>query len=57
MPIGVGSNDESMFPASPFDINSFTKKCKREYGVAPRPHWITTYYGGYVSKYAAIAQT
>ncbi|KAL3530467.1 hypothetical protein ACH5RR_009789, partial [Cinchona calisaya] len=46
MPIGRGSND-TMFPASPFILGDFIKSCKSTYGVSPRPHWITTYYGGH----------
>lgn len=46
MPIGRGQ-DDTMFPAAPFDLNSFVKGCERYYGVTPRPHWITTYYGGH----------
>ena len=47
MPIGCGSND-TMFPPSPFNLPDFIKNCKSSYGVLPRPHWITTYYGGHV---------
>ncbi|CAJ2659662.1 unnamed protein product [Trifolium pratense] len=25
---------------------SFVEKCKNDYGVSPRTHWISTYYGG-----------
>ncbi|XP_052181871.1 uncharacterized protein LOC127794661 [Diospyros lotus] len=46
MPIGRGSND-TMFPPAPFDLGNFTKDCKTQYGVSPRPHWVTTYYGGH----------
>ncbi|KAF8396468.1 hypothetical protein HHK36_018091 [Tetracentron sinense] len=45
-PIGRGSND-TMFPAAPFDLNSYIEYCKKSYGVPPRPHWITTNYGGH----------
>ncbi|KDP38645.1 hypothetical protein JCGZ_03998 [Jatropha curcas] len=37
---------ESMFPPSGFDYKEFSKGCKKKYGVMPRPHWITTEYGG-----------
>uniref|UniRef100_A0A2C9UN91 Lysosomal Pro-X carboxypeptidase n=1 Tax=Manihot esculenta TaxID=3983 RepID=A0A2C9UN91_MANES len=30
----------------PFTVSSRIKQCKTEFGVVPRPHWITTYYGG-----------
>ncbi|KAH0716353.1 hypothetical protein KY284_009258 [Solanum tuberosum] len=45
MPIGRGEND-TMFFSAPFNLNNFIKDCKKKYGVSPRPHWITTYYGG-----------
>nr|WAU86919.1 birch protein [Betula platyphylla] len=45
MPIGIDSN-ASMFPPQPFNLNEFINTCKRKYGVQPRPHWVTTYYGG-----------
>ncbi|PPD85398.1 hypothetical protein GOBAR_DD17665 [Gossypium barbadense] len=44
IPIGVGEN--TMFQPNPFDLNTFINDCIRTYGVAPRPHWITSYYGG-----------
>ncbi|XP_010267352.1 PREDICTED: lysosomal Pro-X carboxypeptidase-like [Nelumbo nucifera] len=46
MPIGRGSND-TMFPSSPFDLKNYTKSCQDLYGVPPRPHWITTQFGGH----------
>ncbi|KZV14134.1 lysosomal Pro-X carboxypeptidase [Dorcoceras hygrometricum] len=46
MPIGRGEND-TMFQAAPFDLHQFTEECTSSYGVPPRPHWITTYYGGH----------
>ncbi|XP_043699785.1 lysosomal Pro-X carboxypeptidase-like [Telopea speciosissima] len=46
MPIGSGSND-TMFPGSPFNLSSFIEDCKDSYGVSPRPHWITTQFGGH----------
>ncbi|KAK4255178.1 hypothetical protein QN277_008207 [Acacia crassicarpa] len=45
MPIGRGN--ETMFPSEPFDLSNFSKRCNQQYGVWPRPHWITTYYGGH----------
>ncbi|XP_039026349.1 lysosomal Pro-X carboxypeptidase-like [Hibiscus syriacus] len=45
MPIGIGKN--TMFQADPFDLNSYTKECMRSYGVPPRPHWVTSHYGGH----------
>ncbi|KAM3303020.1 lysosomal Pro-X carboxypeptidase isoform X1 [Capsicum chacoense] len=46
MPIGRGKND-TMFFSEPFNLDEFMKDCKKKYGVSPRPHWITTYYGGH----------
>ncbi|KAH9700218.1 prolylcarboxypeptidase-like protein [Citrus sinensis] len=45
MPIGHGHKD-TMFPPAPFDLNRFTKDCEGTFGVKPKPHWVTTYYGG-----------
>ncbi|CAK9186784.1 unnamed protein product [Ilex paraguariensis] len=45
MPIGNGAND-TMFEALPFDLNNFTRNCEGVFGVTPRPHWITTEFGG-----------
>ncbi|KAK1589051.1 hypothetical protein Q3G72_030009 [Acer saccharum] len=45
MPIGHGHKD-TMFPTSPFNLTSFTKTCQSLFGVQPKPHWVTTYYGG-----------
>ncbi|XP_009785587.1 uncharacterized protein [Nicotiana sylvestris] len=46
MPIGRGEND-TMFYSSPFNLDQFIEDCKSDYGVSPRPHWVTTYYGGH----------
>ncbi|XP_059429038.1 uncharacterized protein LOC132162837 [Corylus avellana] len=45
MPIGHDTNG-SMFPPLPFNLTDFNNYCKKLYGVEPRPHWVTTYYGG-----------
>ncbi|XP_054792134.1 uncharacterized protein LOC129297810 [Prosopis cineraria] len=45
MPIGHDRND-TMFPPAPFSLKSFVDRCRSLYGVRPRPHWVTTYYGG-----------
>ncbi|XAR60061.1 Lysosomal Pro-Xaa carboxypeptidase [Bertholletia excelsa] len=45
-PIGFGGKD-TMFPPQPYNLHAFVKDCKHMYGVPPRPHWITTYYGGH----------
>ncbi|KAL3849604.1 hypothetical protein ACJIZ3_011486 [Penstemon smallii] len=46
IPIGIGEND-TMFPAAPFNLNEYINGCKDLFGVPPRPHWVTTYYGGH----------
>jgi len=46
MPIGIGSS--SMFQPNPFNFTTFSEKCKKDFGVSPRSHWITSYYGGHV---------
>ncbi|GLT81001.1 hypothetical protein SLA2020_524090 [Shorea laevis] len=51
MVIPIGTGNETMFPPSPFDLSSFESECKRRYGVPPRPHWITSYYGGHDIKF------
>ncbi|KAH9768653.1 hypothetical protein KPL71_011682 [Citrus sinensis] len=43
-PIGIGKID-TMFQADPFNVTEFMDSCNKSYGVVPRPHWITTYYG------------
>ncbi|KAI3443182.1 uncharacterized protein J3R85_000084, partial [Psidium guajava] len=47
MVMGVGITNNSMFQADPFNISNFIDRCNCSYGVVPRPHWITTYYGGH----------
>ncbi|XP_068649264.1 uncharacterized protein [Aristolochia californica] len=46
MPIGRGEND-TMFQAMPFDLKNETEFCQSLFGVTPRPHWITTEFGGH----------
>ncbi|KAH1090946.1 hypothetical protein J1N35_018203 [Gossypium stocksii] len=45
IPIGIGNR--TMFQPEPFDLNSFIQQCKTIFGVPPRPHWVTSYYGGH----------
>lgn len=49
MPIGHADND-TMFQADPFDLDNFTRTCEALFGVTPRPHWITTEFGGHVNQ-------
>ncbi|XP_013713065.2 lysosomal Pro-X carboxypeptidase-like [Brassica napus] len=44
IPIGHDKHD-TMFQTAPFNMTSFIDDCKSKYGVSPRPHWITTYFG------------
>ncbi|EOA20471.1 hypothetical protein CARUB_v10000783mg [Capsella rubella] len=44
IPIGHDKQD-TMFQTSPFNMTSYIEGCKSQYGVIPRPHWITTYFG------------
>ncbi|CAG7892126.1 unnamed protein product, partial [Brassica rapa] len=44
MPVGYDKQD-TMFPTTPFNMTSYIEGCKADYGVTPRPHWITTYFG------------
>ncbi|KAJ4841330.1 hypothetical protein Tsubulata_039536, partial [Turnera subulata] len=53
MPIAPGNN--TMFEPKPFNFNAFTKDCIKKYDVPPRPHWVTTYYGGHIHIVAAGA--
>ncbi|KAI3826437.1 hypothetical protein L1987_00485 [Smallanthus sonchifolius] len=52
-PVGITSN-VSMFPSSPYDAEEYINDCVKRYGVMPRPHWATTYYGGQVTVYPLI---
>ncbi|KAF9595597.1 hypothetical protein IFM89_001346, partial [Coptis chinensis] len=45
MPIGHGINS-TMFEYSPFNLSEFSEGCRKLYGVDPRPHWVTTEFGG-----------
>lgn len=44
-----GNNKESIFPPSKWDYNERAQFCKSIFGVEPRPNWVTTEFGGYVS--------
>lgn len=47
IPVGIGVND-TMFQPDPFNLKQFINGCRSLYGVSPRSHLITTYYGGHV---------
>ncbi|MQL96886.1 hypothetical protein Taro_029569 [Colocasia esculenta] len=46
MVMGMSCSNESMFPPYTYSYKDFAESCKARYGVAPRPHWITSEYGG-----------
>lgn len=45
------SSNKSMFPPFGFNYRDFEEDCRKNFGVMPRPHWITTEFGGNVSAY------
>ncbi|CAH9135262.1 unnamed protein product [Cuscuta epithymum] len=47
IPIWTGYNNDTMFVPDHFDMNQYLEYCNYSYGVQPRIHWITTYYGGH----------
>ncbi|WZZ38817.1 hypothetical protein YC2023_035076 [Brassica napus] len=44
LPIGHDEQD-TMFQTEPFRMDIKIDRCKLQYGVPPRPHWVTAYYG------------
>lgn len=42
------SQDTSMFPAFDFNLSACEEQCWKDFGVRPRPKWITTEFGGHV---------
>ncbi|KAG4402078.1 hypothetical protein AAZX31_02G115900 [Glycine max] len=46
IPISIGNNTMFEQPI-PFNLTRYAEGCKKQYGVSPRPHWVTTYYGGH----------
>ncbi|XP_057953860.1 uncharacterized protein LOC131148139 [Malania oleifera] len=48
MPFDFATEKDSMFsPPTPFNLSSFIEDCNKSYGIPPRPHWVTSYYGGH----------
>ncbi|XP_062178675.1 uncharacterized protein LOC133883376 [Phragmites australis] len=45
MPMSI--SNQSMFPPYDYSYDDWSKVCFLSWGVRPRPHWITTEYGGY----------
>ncbi|CAN1252765.1 Lysosomal Pro-X carboxypeptidase [Linum perenne] len=50
MPIGYGNLSTLFYSTDAFNLTEFTDTCISLYGVPPRPHWVTTYYGGHSIK-------
>ncbi|KAF5742068.1 lysosomal Pro-X carboxypeptidase isoform X1 [Tripterygium wilfordii] len=46
MMMPMSCSNDSMFPSYDFDYKEAKKDCKKSFGVTPRPHWITTEFGG-----------
>ncbi|CAN0916549.1 Lysosomal Pro-X carboxypeptidase [Linum grandiflorum] len=42
-----GNLSTLFYSTKAFNLTGFTDLCKASYGVPPRPHWVTTYYGGH----------
>ncbi|PKI78793.1 hypothetical protein CRG98_000860 [Punica granatum] len=42
----LARNNKTMFQPDSDTLHNYIEYCKRSYGIAPRPHWISTYYGG-----------
>ena len=57
MVIPIGRNNDTMFPPDPFILSSYIEHCTSMYGVPPRPHWVTSYYGGHVCILHISSQT
>ncbi|KAF3668304.1 Alpha/beta-Hydrolases superfamily protein isoform 2 [Capsicum annuum] len=41
-----GNNNESIFPVSEWDYNERARFCQSNFGIKPRPDWVTTEFGG-----------
>ncbi|KAK9274492.1 hypothetical protein L1049_021741 [Liquidambar formosana] len=39
----------SMFPPTDYNYTEFAEQCMEKFGVMPRPHWITTEFGGSIA--------
>ncbi|KAL8250930.1 hypothetical protein R6Q59_034623 [Mikania micrantha] len=46
MPMSSNKNS-SMFPEWDYNFTSYAEECQNEFGVTPRPTWITTEFGGH----------
>ncbi|KAF6146772.1 hypothetical protein GIB67_007486, partial [Kingdonia uniflora] len=43
----IGIDNTTMFQSSPFDLKAYTNNCEAVFHVTPRPHWVTTEFGGH----------
>lgn len=46
----TSSSCESMFPRYDFNSSAYEEQCWNDFGVKPRPRWITTEFGGHVGE-------
>ncbi|KAF8033787.1 hypothetical protein BT93_C0140 [Corymbia citriodora subsp. variegata] len=46
MVMPMSCSNESMFIPYSYNYDAFAEQCMKKYGVTPRPHWITTEFGG-----------
>jgi len=53
MVMAYGVRDGSVLPPSPFNFTDVVDDCRKDTGLPPRPFWIETEFGGYVSGGAA----
>lgn len=44
----------SMFPTDEFDYALYADDCVKNFGVRPRPRWISTEFGGHVSPFYTL---
>uniref|UniRef100_A0A1D1XGA3 Lysosomal Pro-X carboxypeptidase n=1 Tax=Anthurium amnicola TaxID=1678845 RepID=A0A1D1XGA3_9ARAE len=42
-----GNNEDSIFPPSTYNYANRAEFCQAYFGIEPRPHWITTEFGGH----------
>ncbi|ERN16214.1 hypothetical protein AMTRI_Chr11g95870 [Amborella trichopoda] len=42
-----GRTQESIFPPYTYNYTQTQEYCQQSYGINPRPHWITTHFGGH----------
>lgn len=47
MVMPTSSSCESMFPRYDFNLSAYEEQCWNDFGVKPRPRWITTEFGGH----------